>query len=340
MKSVVLLNDTSFENHHGCNIVIENIKRNLEKRDIKLLATNPIGKDWNSNKTFLNSLNQSDGVIINAEGTIHDDSDYAYSLLEIVNYTNKPCFLINMTYQNNSEKFSKLVSKFEKIYVRETYSKKELEKNNIDSVVVPDMTFYTLKKNYPQLNEKKIYITDSHDIKKSEELYRIAENNEIVFIPIIAPFKKYSNLNGFLKKLKFNFFNYYGSFIDKFMSLKYKYKRFILVNNEDDLLKNIRNSNFLISARFHAICLSLHFQVPFIALSSNTFKIESLLSDIGLDKRRIIDIRKLNDIERVKNDYNSFSKEELNKIDDYIITANQQIEFMFDEINSILRMNK
>lgn len=59
-----------------------------------------------------------------------------------------------------------------------------------------------------------------------------------------------------------------------------------------------------------------------------------------MDKRRIIDIRKLNDIERVKNDYNSFSKEELNKIDDYIITANQQIEFMFDEINSILRMNK
>ena len=29
MKSVVLLNDTSFENHHGCNIVVENIKRNL-----------------------------------------------------------------------------------------------------------------------------------------------------------------------------------------------------------------------------------------------------------------------------------------------------------------------
>ena len=59
-----------------------------------------------------------------------------------------------------------------------------------------------------------------------------------------------------------------------------------------------------------------------------------------MDKRRIINIKKLNDIERVKNDYNSFSKEELNKIDDYIITANQQIEFMFDEINSILRMNK
>ena len=87
MKSVVLLNDTSFENHHGCNIVVENIKRNLEKRNIKLLATNPIGKDWKKNKSFLNYLNQADGVVVNAEGTIHDDSEYAYSLLEIVNST-------------------------------------------------------------------------------------------------------------------------------------------------------------------------------------------------------------------------------------------------------------
>ncbi|QKF67959.1 polysaccharide pyruvyl transferase [Arcobacter venerupis] len=339
MKNIVLLNDTSFENHHGCNIVIENIKRNLEKRDIKLLATNPIGIDWKKNASFLNNLNQSDGVIINAEGTIHDDSDYAYSLLEIVNYTNKPCFLINMTYQNNSEKFSELVSKFRKIYVRETFSKKELIKNNIDSEVVPDMTFYALKKNYVLKDKKKVYITDSHDIKKSEKLYKIAEKNKITFLPIIAPFEKYSNLNGFFKKLKFNFFNNYGSFIEKSKTLKYKYKRFILVDNEDDLLENIRNSSFLISARFHAICLSLHFKVPFVAISSNTFKIESLLSDIGLNKRRIIDIKELNDFEKVNRKSNFFSKEELNKIEDYINDANKRIELMFNEINLIIENN-
>ncbi|MGE0049994.1 MAG: polysaccharide pyruvyl transferase family protein, partial [Arcobacter sp.] len=216
MKKVVLLNDTSFENHHGCNIVIENIKRNLEKRDIKLLRTNPIGKYWKKNKSFLNSLTQADAVIINAEGTIHDNSDYAYSLLEIVDCINKPCFLINMTYHNNCNKFSKLVSKFTKVYVRETFSKNELEKDNIDSTVVPDMTFYTLKKDYSLVNEKRIYITDSYDIKKSEELYKIAEKNKITFLPIISPFLKYNSLNSFFKKSKYIFFNNYGSFIEKF----------------------------------------------------------------------------------------------------------------------------
>ena len=339
MKNVVLLNDTSFENHHGCNIVIENIKRNLEKRNIKLLNTNPIGKNWKKNKTFLNSLIQADGIIINAEGTIHDDSDYAYSLLEIVNYTNKPCFLINMTYQNNSEKFSKLVSKFSKVYVRESLSKKELEKDNIKSLIVPDMTFYMLKKNYLGKKEKDVCITDSHDIKKSEELYKIAKKNQAIFLPIIAPFEKYNNLHGFSKLLKYRFFNNWGTFIEKFMKLKYKYKRFIFVKNEDDLLEEIKNCRFLISARFHSICLSLHFSVPFIALSSNTFKIESLLSDIGLDKKRIIYVKELNNFERLKNTYEFFSKDELNKINDYIITANEKIELMFNEINLIIEKN-
>lgn len=339
MKSVVLLNDTSFENHHGCNIVIENIKRNLEKRNIKLLNTNPIGKNWKKNKSFLNSLKQADGIIINAEGTIHDNSDYAYSLLEIVNYTNKPCFLINMTYQNNSEKFSKLVSKFSKIYVRESLSKKELEKYNIQSVIVPDMTFYILKKDYLEKEKKEIYITDSHDIKKSEELYNVAKKNQVIFLPIIAPFEKYSNLHGFSKSLKYKFFNNCGIFIEKIVKLKYKYRRYLFVKDQDDLLERIKNCSFLISARFHAICLSLHFSVPFIALSSNTFKIESLLSDIGIDKKRMIAINELNDFEKLKTKYTFFSKDELNKINDYITSANEQIELMFNEINLIIEEN-
>lgn len=338
MKSVVLLNDTSFENHHGCNIVVENIKRNLEKRNIKLLATNPIGKDWKKNKSFLNYLNQADGVVVNAEGTIHDDSEYAYSLLEIVNYTNKPCFLINMTYQNNSEKFSKLVSRFSKVYVRETFSKKELEKDNIESVVVPDMTFYKLKKDYLEREKKEVYITDSHDIKKSEQLYNIAKKNEIVFLPIIAPFIKYSSLHGFSKLLKYKFFNNYGIFIEKFVKLKYKYKRFLFVKKEEDLLEEIKNCNLLISARFHAICLSLHFSAPFVAISSNTFKIESLLNDIGLGDKRIINFEDLNDFEKIKSAYNYFEEDEITKINEYIVNANQKIELMFDEINLIIEL--
>lgn len=339
MKSVVLLNDTSFENHHGCNIVIKNIKRNLEKRDIKLLATNPIGKDWKKNTNFLNKLKQADGVIINAEGTLHDNSSYGYSLLEIVNYTNKPCFLINMTYQNNSKKFSELVSKFTKVYVRETFSKNELAKYSIDSMVVPDMTFYKLENNIKIKQEKMIYITDSHDINKSKILYEFSENNNIVFLPIISPFDKYHNLKGFFKKIKYLFFSKYRYLLGKFFNFNYKYVRFYFTRKEDEFLEDIQNCDFLISARFHAICLSLHFQIPFLALSSNTFKIESLFSDIGLNKNRIIKEEDLHDVFKLKNNLIKFSSEELSNINDYIEDGNKKINLMFDEINWVIKEN-
>ena len=105
---------------------------------------------------------------------------------------------------------------------------------------------------------------------------------------------------------------------------------------EEDLLEEIKNCNLLISARFHAICLSLHFLAPFVAISSNTFKIESLLNDIGLGDRRIINFEDLNDFEKIKSTYNYFEKDEIIKINEYIVSANQKIELMFDEIDKTI----
>lgn len=331
MKKAVLLNDTSYENHHGCNIVVKNITINLRKRGINLIATNPIGRNWKKSKSFLNALSNSDLIILNGEGTIHHDSDYAYSLLEIVEYTDKPCFLINCTYENNSEKFAKLVSKFKKIYVRESFSKLELEKFNITSYVVPDMTFYNLSGEFDLSDIKKIYITDSHDIKKSEKLYQLSKKFEIVFLPIISPFIKFSNIKNFFKRIKYKIFSNLGEII----KLRYKYNRFKLVKDENELLNCLNNCELLISARFHAICLALHFNTPFIAMSSNTFKIEALLKDIDINSNRIVNLEQVENIlTNLKNEKMkySFSNDEIQKITDYKRSAIIKIDDMFDSI--------
>ena len=110
------------------------------------------------------------------------------------------------------------------------------------------------------------------------------------------------------------------------------------MKKEEDLLEKIRNCNLLISARFHAICLSFHFSAPFVAISSNTFKIEALLNDIGLGNKRIINFEDLKDFEKIKSAYNYFEEDEITKINEYIINANQKIELMFDEINLIIEL--
>lgn len=95
----------------------------------------------------------------------------------------------------------------------------------------------------------------------------------------------------------------------------------------------------MISARFHVICLSLHFKIPFFAISSNTFKIESLFNDIGLNKNRMIKEEELNDIFKLKSNLIKFSSEELSNIDYYIEDGNKKINQMFDEINYLLKEN-
>lgn len=328
IKKVVLLNDTSYENHHGCNIVVKNIEKNFNKRNVDIIYKNPIGIDWKKNKKFLKSLDIADAVIVNAEGTIHSNSEYAFSLLQIVEFTNKPCFLINMTYQNNDNKFADLVSKFKKVFVRESFSKNELMKSNIDSIIVPDLTFYKLDnelKNHR--TENYVIVTDSHDLKKSKKLYDFSKKNNFSFLPLLSPVKKFSNFKSFTRVIR-----YYIFILIKKFQMRYKYKRFTLINNENEFLSNLNSCNLLISARFHAICLALHFSTPFIALKSNTFKIEALLNDIGLNKSRIVSMEDLNKIKSLKINVNSFSPLELENIENYIVNANKSINKMFDEI--------
>lgn len=71
MKKALIVNDTSYENHHGCELVIKNIHKLLEKNNIKVIATNPTGVDWFKNRKFIRSIYKADIVIINGEGTLH-----------------------------------------------------------------------------------------------------------------------------------------------------------------------------------------------------------------------------------------------------------------------------
>ena len=50
MKKAVILNDTSFEFHHGCEIVMKNIISKLHEHGIETIGTCPVGQLSLSNK--------------------------------------------------------------------------------------------------------------------------------------------------------------------------------------------------------------------------------------------------------------------------------------------------
>ncbi|MCK5536825.1 MAG: polysaccharide pyruvyl transferase family protein, partial [Bacteroidales bacterium] len=334
VKKAVLLNDTSYENHHGCSIVIKNIERNLLQRNIKLVATNPIGKEWKKNLSFLEALKTCDVVLVNAEGTIHHCSPYGLTLLEIVEATKKPCILMNMTYQSNSDEYINLIRQFTKVYVRESMSQKELASAGIDAKVVPDMTFDSSYAIADKRNTD-IYITDSHDIKFSEVLYNIAEKSHIKFLPILAPYEKFSSKKGFMKKTKYSFFMHMGKWIPKILPLKYSYLRYKYVCKEHIFVEHIAHCNLLITARFHALCLAIQTLTPFIVLKSNTHKIEGLLQDMQFSQDRIIELKTLEKSVKdtdITDGTFVFTALEVEKIRSYTKDAKIHIEHMFNEI--------
>lgn len=318
MKKAVIVNDTSFEAHHGCELVVNNIRNLLLKNDIEVINTNPVWKNWEENNKFLKDLKNSDLVLVNGEGTIHHSQIRAKQLVKIAKYSkqlNKKVVLINSTIQDNDNDIIENLKYFDLIFVRESLSKKELEKYGIKSEVVADMTFYN------QFNKSfkrdKIGVTDSVFVDVTQKLFNLylSDIEKYEYLPILTYPKFDNSFKDFLRKIKFYYFNQNKRFF-KFYT-----------NNYDEYITKIAQKEFLITARYHSLCFAIKTKTPFVAIKSNSFKIEGLLQDLELNDK-ITDIENINIIR--------FSKEEIKKMDNYIKNAKIKIENMFKQIKGLL----
>jgi len=61
---VTLLNDTSTFNHHGCSLVVEQIRRHCERFGLNLWHAVKLGEDWRSER-HRQRLAASDIVLVN-----------------------------------------------------------------------------------------------------------------------------------------------------------------------------------------------------------------------------------------------------------------------------------
>lgn len=338
MKKAVILNDTSYESHHGCETVVKNIKELLLKNNIETIDTNPVGKNWLKNKSFLENMSKVDMVVVNGEGTLHHAQPRAKELITIGKYVKKniniPVALVNATYQENGDELAVYMKYFDLVFVRETLSKNELEKYDIKSIVVPDMTFYS-KFDLSQKNTtNKIGATDSVHIELSQRLYEMTLNTKYEYLPALTnPKFKIDSLRNFLRLLKFNIFK-----TIKFILFKMGYKlnhqsirMFYYIDGYKNYIQKIADLDFLIVARYHSLCFALKTLTPFVALKSNSHKIEGMLEDIGIGQKRVIEE---NDIYKI--DIKNFSYEEKEKILEYVNSAPIKIENMFKQIKKLL----
>lgn len=150
---VVILNECTTTGHFGTILVIESFLEQLKRVDIELLGSYPnhvVRKE--APKTF----ERADLVLVNGEGTIHDDA--APHLLQVAE--RYPSVLVNCVFQNNTEVTG--LDKFLYRAARESLSAEEIRSFGVQCDVIPDiiLTSDRLNSTLPKKGVRGTGVTD------------------------------------------------------------------------------------------------------------------------------------------------------------------------------------
>lgn len=294
MRNAIVFNDTSTHPHHGCQQVMQNLYSMLAKLNIRVIGKSYVDTEWSTDEKLLASIEEADILIINGEGTIHHDAMAGAELLKVGLYARslgKKSILINCTYQNNSPENKRLLEAFDLISVRESWSQKELDKIDVESVLVPDLVFYEWLDNQDVPREGLAFTCSVSRSLTAKMMSRFKGGS--IYLPIISaqlPVQHKSTgstavrksvKTPLVKKLK----NLFLVLIARCLKWRFKTRRF---KTAELYAAEIGKVEFLTVARFHALCFAIMKMTPFLALSSNTFKMEAVLSDIGIAENRVV----------------------------------------------------
>lgn len=332
----VLLNDTSVNNHHGCSLVVENIYKYCQETDIEILHTVKINGRWDVDEN-INIIKKANVVLINGEGTMHHSKNKAIVLASSAIFCRQNGIfpvMINSVYEKNNDYINKAMAFFKLIFVRESRSQSVLSDLGLKSMIVPDMTFGSNINYAFKLSNSYVLYTDSVDNELTNKLYALHKNTKgSRFITTKRRATKNQGVqtqSWYIKKYIRNILFW----IQKRKKRKAKLNAEIeqmYIDSTDDFIKIIANARFIITGRFHILCLALQTRTPFVVLSSNTHKIEGLLNDIGLGNR-LITVNQLYSDDLTT--FMRFDEDEDKKISEYCEQSKTKIYEMFEEVKT------
>lgn len=329
----VILNDTRADHHFGCYRVMRVIEKCLLDRGINVLASSYVRNDWPNDRAFTAAMAKSDLILINGEGTCHHGSRHAEKLLRVVDHPargNKPVALINALYQDNPPEWRRYLEKIDVLWARDSWSAgllRETTGRNIPWTF--DLSL--IEKNNPRAGgagRDLLTIGESVLGNTRRELINLVEKDKnLTLLPIIKTIKNTKNNHGAI----------YRVLRDIYIRTHTVYCNMRLGNavfshDEEEYVSRLLRSYLHVTGRFHAVCFALTTLTPVLAVQSNSWKIEALISDVGISSERIIDTSQLRDA--VANPHaHTFSNDEVSAIESALTASAKGSNRMFDEIH-------
>ncbi len=339
MKSrpqAVILNDTSTRYHHGCSRVMRLLVQGLEQVGLQVSARSPARNDWAHDDAFLSALRQADVIVINGEGTLHHGAEAGARLLSIADHPDRgqtPIALINALYQDNPEAWGVQLSKCALLAARDSASARALSQaSGKDARWLPDLSLSAPAEIAHSGSPHGILVGDSVKFSARQVLARYAAQlpkHGTVFVPTKTLSGKVWGLpvvGTLAHRLLYRLYmGYFGARVPAFH----------MAAGERAYLGDISRAELHVTGRFHAICLSMLTETPFLAVTSNASKIERLLSDSGLNNSRILSPAQLLETQENPDAY-QFTAAELNQIRQFRQLAQAQSVQMFNDIRALV----
>ena len=282
---ILILGDTRTIGHHGCNIVVQVLLKQLQQRSVTF--------DIASHQQDIGQILESkrfNAVVINGEGSIHGRSQSAKKYAQVCEISAKlsvPCFIINSVLDKLQTDTLKQLTNCTKIYCRESASLKLAQDFGIASSRCADLTFglrYDIDMSLTA-NSDRIVVTDSTVDTINRKLHSFAVEHQLYYLPLRTnpshiDFKTFKSP---IRRVKFLVRNQLG----KLRPGSYQFDRFGKAERYFEKFANRLKSGtrFVLCGRFHAVCFCLNLGIPFLAVGSNTHKIQGLLEDANLSHK-------------------------------------------------------
>jgi len=338
MKRAIVLNDTSFEGHHGCTLVMRTLAQQLRRRGIEIVATSRSGRSYRQSRSVEQQLPHADLLIVNGEGTIHHDAPLGHDLLtagKSARALGIPACLINTTFDGNSPAVcAPLLADFALVAVRESRSRDALAQLGISAKLTGDLTFSADDVIIDSPDAGRDHSTGSQPMGFTDSvladvtcaLRRMAESHpDGRYLPMhfaSRPSRAASGSPSLARTRRA------AAKVNLTVAKRSPAWRHFLCSR---YRRRIAQLGSLVTGRFHAACFALQLGVPFVTLPSNSHKVEGLLEDIGIVEQRLV---KLNEIETIRHGVRAFSADESDRIRRYVINVRQTTSQLFDAIAS------
>lgn len=256
IMKVALFNDTGNFPHIGCLAVSNAHERMLTVLGAEIVFLSYVGEFqglWKGNRletrtALLNStvasvIGSVDAVLVNGEGTIHHGAGlHLLAILDLAIELGKGTFLINAVLQDIPE-YQDVFPRLNDLVVREARSANYARCLGATPRVVADSILEAhFDPGVDELYKGRIVVTDCHqsrqDVRQQLNIVTEVFENDIVSLPLEAQER---------------------------------------LADWRTMLAKFRAARLVITGRHHGVYMALMAGTPFIALPSNTWKVESLL---------------------------------------------------------------